>query len=62
LSQEHGLIEMNDSFLREAKVGDVLVILPVHTCLTSDLYRFYLSLEGKKIPRRQSNDRGQEKA
>jgi D-serine deaminase-like pyridoxal phosphate-dependent protein len=62
LSQEHGLIEMSDSFLREAKVGDLLVILPVHTCLTSDLYRFYLTLEGKKIPRRQSNDRGQEKA
>ena len=28
LSQEHGLIEMNDSFLRKAKVGDLLVIFP----------------------------------
>ena len=57
MSQEHGLIEMNDSFLREAKVGDLLIILPVHSCLTSDLYRFYLTLEEKKIARRQSNDR-----
>ena len=56
LSQEHGLIEMNDSFLREAKAGDLLVILPVHTCLTSDLYHSYLSLDGERIERRQSND------
>jgi D-serine deaminase-like pyridoxal phosphate-dependent protein len=58
LSQEHGLIEMNDSFLRQTKVGDLLVILPVHSCLTADLYRSYLSLDGKKIERRQSNDQG----
>jgi len=56
LSQEHGLIEMNDSFLGEIKVGDLLVILPVHSCLTADLYRSYLTLDGEKIERRQSND------
>jgi D-serine deaminase-like pyridoxal phosphate-dependent protein len=58
LSQEHGLIEMNDSFLRQTKVGGLLVILPVHSCLTADLYRSYLTLGGKKIERRQSNDQG----
>lgn len=58
LSQEHGLIEMNDSFLRQTEVGDLLVILPVHSCLTADLYRSYLTLDGKKIERRQSNDLG----
>lgn len=58
LSQEHGLIEMNDSFLRQTKVGDLLFILPVHSCLTADLYRSYLTLDGKKIGRRQSNDLG----
>jgi hypothetical protein len=47
---------MNDSFLRQTKVGDLLVILPVHFCLTADLYRSYLTLDGKKIERRQSND------
>ena len=56
LSQEHGLIEMNDSFLRQTKVGDLLIILPIHSCLTADLYRSYLTLDGKKIERRQSND------
>ncbi len=34
------------------------VILPVHSCLTADLYRSYRTLEGKKIERRQSNDQG----
>ncbi len=58
LSQEHGLIEMNDSFLRKTKVGDLLVILPVHSCLTADLYQTYLALDGEKIERRQSNDLG----
>jgi D-serine deaminase-like pyridoxal phosphate-dependent protein len=34
------------------------VILPIHSCLTADLYRSYRTLEGKKIERRQSNDQG----
>jgi D-serine deaminase-like pyridoxal phosphate-dependent protein len=57
LSQEHGLIEMGSPRIEETKVGDLLTILPVHSCLTSDLYRSYLTLDGKKINRRQSNDR-----
>jgi D-serine deaminase-like pyridoxal phosphate-dependent protein len=56
LSQEHGLIEMDVSLIQEINVGDLLIILPVHSCLTSDLYRFYLTLGGEKIERRQSND------
>ena len=47
---------MNDSFLRQTKVGDLLVILPVHFCLTADLYRSYLTQDGKKVERRQAND------
>jgi D-serine deaminase-like pyridoxal phosphate-dependent protein len=56
LSQEHGLIEMDGSLIREINVGDLLIILPVHSCLTSDLYRYYLTLDGERIERRQSND------
>ena len=56
LSQEHGLIEMDGSLLQEIKVGDLLIILPVHSCLTGDLYRSYLTLDGERIERRQSND------
>ena len=56
LSQEHGLIEMDVSLIQEINVGDLLIILPVHSCLTSDLYRYYLTLDGERIERRQSND------
>ena len=57
LSQEHGLIQTDDdSLFEEIKVGDLLVILPVHSCLTADLYRSYLTLDGERIERRQSND------
>ncbi len=56
LSQEHGLIEMDNSLIQEFIVGDLLMILPVHSCLTSDLYRSYLTLDGERIERRQSND------
>ncbi len=34
------------------------VFLLIHFCLTADLYRFYLTLDRKKIERRQSNDQG----
>jgi D-serine deaminase-like pyridoxal phosphate-dependent protein len=56
LSQEHGLIQTDDSLFEEIQVGDLLVILPVHSCLTADLYRSYLTLDGERIERRQSND------
>ncbi len=56
LSQEHGLIQIPASLLREMNVGDLVVVLPVHSCLTADLYRTYLTLEGQTIERRQSND------
>ncbi len=56
LSQEHGLIQLPASLLRDMNVGDLLVVLPVHSCLTADLYRTYLTLDGQTIERRQSND------
>jgi D-serine deaminase-like pyridoxal phosphate-dependent protein len=56
LSQEHGIIQVDDALFQEIKVGDLLSILPVHSCLTSDLYDTYLTLDGKRIERRRSND------
>ncbi|HSR10352.1 MAG TPA: alanine racemase [Thermodesulfobacteriota bacterium] len=56
LSQEHGLIHLPDSLFDEVEVGDLLPILPVHSCLTVDLYRSYLTLDGEIIGKRQSND------
>ena len=37
LSQEHGIIKASLALLTDIKVGDLLAILPVHSCLAMDL-------------------------
>jgi D-serine deaminase-like pyridoxal phosphate-dependent protein len=49
LSQEHGLIQADRELFDMISVGDVLGVLPVHSCLTADLLRRYLTLEGEWI-------------
>lgn len=49
VSQEHGLIKASNSLMESVKVGDLLGILPVHSCMTADCMGEYLSLDGKKI-------------
>ncbi|MDO8967664.1 alanine racemase [Algoriphagus sp.] len=49
ISQEHGLINASDSLLQSVKVGDLLGVLPVHSCMTADCMGEYLSLGGKTI-------------
>jgi D-serine deaminase-like pyridoxal phosphate-dependent protein len=56
LSQEHGVLEVADELWPVIEIGQLLLILPVHACLTADLYREYHTLAGEVIGRRQSND------
>lgn len=49
LSQEHGKITMSKDQIEKIKVGDVLGILPIHSCLTANLMKEYMSLRGEKI-------------
>jgi D-serine deaminase-like pyridoxal phosphate-dependent protein len=49
ISQEHGVIKAADSLLESVKVGDLLGILPVHSCMTADCMGEYMSLDGRKI-------------
>jgi D-serine deaminase-like pyridoxal phosphate-dependent protein len=37
LSQEHGVIKASPALMKDIKVGDLLAILPVHSCLAMDL-------------------------
>lgn len=39
ISQEHGVIKAADEFIHHVKPGDILMILPVHSCLTVNLMR-----------------------
>lgn len=49
ISQEHGIIKASDSLIKTAKVGELLGVLPVHSCMTADAMGSYLSLDGKII-------------
>lgn len=49
ISQEHGIIKASDELLAKVKVGDILGVLPIHSCMTADAMGEYLTLEGEKI-------------
>ena len=56
LSQEHGIIQVEDDKLfDEIEIGDFLLVFPVHSCLTGNLYEEYRTLDGETISRIQSN-------
>jgi len=48
LSQEHGIISLTHSG-SNLKPGDLVAILPVHSCLTANLMREFYELNGKII-------------
>ncbi|MEE9170034.1 MAG: alanine racemase [bacterium] len=49
ISQEHGTVKTNDHFFDRVNIGDILVVLPVHSCLTANLMGEYMTLDGKMI-------------
>ncbi len=50
LSQEHGVVRVPAEDLRRLKIGGLLLVFPVHSCLTADLMGEYLTLTGERIP------------
>lgn len=49
LSQEHGTVKVPAKLINTFHVGQVLYILPVHSCLTANLMKYYMTTEGKNI-------------
>ena len=49
LSQEHGILHAPDDFFTEVKPGDVLIILPVHSCMTANLLKTYQTFDHEVI-------------
>ncbi|MPM37642.1 D-threo-3-hydroxyaspartate dehydratase [bioreactor metagenome] len=47
LSQEHGILQFTDGKMPPIHVGDLVMILPAHSCLTVQVMRRYLTLDGK---------------
>ncbi len=46
LSQEHGVVAANEELLEKTKVGDILCFLPIHSCMTANLMKRYMTLKG----------------
>lgn len=49
LSQEHGVVHANSALLSRVRVGDLVGVLPIHSCLTADLQGYYVSLGGQRL-------------
>ena len=51
LSQEHGIISASNEEIDKYNIGDYLMILPVHSCMTANLMKSYTTFDGQNISR-----------
>jgi D-serine deaminase-like pyridoxal phosphate-dependent protein len=51
LSQEHGIVHVPPDLIDNYHIGDIIMILPVHSCLTSQSMKAYFTTDGKIISR-----------
>jgi D-serine deaminase-like pyridoxal phosphate-dependent protein len=49
LSQEHGKLTASPELLETIEVGDVIGVLPIHSCLTANLMKSYMTFDGQNI-------------
>lgn len=49
LSQEHGILKVTEEVFRQLNVGDMVAILPVHSCMTANLLAGYTTLGGERL-------------
>ncbi len=49
ISQFHGVLKLSDEVLDTVNVGDLIGIIPVHSCLTVNIMKYYKTLDGKVI-------------
>ncbi|MGY6520599.1 MAG: alanine racemase [Mongoliitalea sp.] len=49
VSQEHGIIKASTELLERVSVGDLLGILPIHSCMTADCMKSYRTINGTLI-------------
>jgi D-serine deaminase-like pyridoxal phosphate-dependent protein len=49
LSQEHGILSATSEVFETIELGDVLGILPVHSCLTANMMKSYITLDGRHV-------------
>ncbi|MDA3780548.1 MAG: alanine racemase [Bacteroidales bacterium] len=49
LSQEHGVLSVGNSEIKNIQIGDIITIIPIHSCLTANLMKKYLTFDDEEI-------------
>ncbi len=49
VSQEHGVLQVTQEQFDKIQIGDVIAILPVHSCLTADAMAGFRTLTGEQL-------------
>ncbi len=49
VTQEHGIVSGPDELLDEYDIGSVLLVLPVHSCMTAHEMKCYRTLDGEQL-------------
>ncbi|MGV6830514.1 MAG: alanine racemase [bacterium] len=49
ISQEHGVLQLTEATLKDYKVGNIIGVLPIHSCMTVDVMRSYQTLDDQVI-------------
>lgn len=49
ITQEHGIIKVPERMLSLFRPGELVAVIPVHSCMTADANRKYLTLDGDEI-------------
>ncbi|OFX27142.1 MAG: alanine racemase [Bacteroidetes bacterium GWA2_31_9b] len=49
LSQEHGTISATDEFINSIQIGDLIGVIPIHSCMTANLMKEYISTDNEEV-------------
>lgn len=49
VSQEHGIIQCDHDTFDRVAIGDLLIVIPVHSCMTADLLKQAVTLSGDVV-------------
>lgn len=49
LSQEHGTIYGPQEYINSLDIGDIVYVLPIHSCMTADCMKSYFTTDGQEI-------------
>ena len=55
ISQEHGVVCLPHDEIDNYKVGETVLVFPVHSCMTADLLKSYRTTKGKTIEMMKTN-------